>query len=536
MRRFLRGILPGQKGKAKFIDGALHFKESSKPVVLDIEETPFADVYIDGEKQTGEVTVTESNKFKIEYKENVRREPSVRLESFVTRRPNRELSVKKMLVPGYNFIFKPIKEYSEILKLRIYETEFQQPVMEVEEIENFLKKEGIKGEWIEENIKELAESQKEIELPIARSRDPVPGKPDRFELVEGLKDEGEVEKDQLIARYVSETPGVDGEDIYGNVIESTLSMYFPDMGPGIMVEDEGIKGVKSGRLVFTKSVIDVIERAAIQRDFSWEDGLVEYGGDVVIDGDLKEGAQIKASGNVIIRGRVSESNVFADGHINIEGNVDESVVYAGFSKYSAQNLENYCLQCLVIIEQLMFEASLYGEGTSDYSGLTERIEATKEKYRSIKESVNPITSVIDQYGDEEVKDLYKNLDTVFEKAEEKALYGSFKEEEMKEAMDLFYELIEQAKVMFRDHLGTLTINSSNRSHLYAYRNINVIGSGTFQTNLESFNQIDIRGKSIVSNLTAKHKVEVQEFSPGNELDCYIRVSDSRGEIKAEKIL
>lgn len=535
MRRLFGGFKSKSEGKAKFIQNKIVFEDGAKFVTITAPTNTDVKIIVNGIIATGEFVLTPNDEINIVYENNEIEKYDCNLSLDVSD-DEMEATLKKEVVFGKRLEFSPIVEYTDHLKLKVIEVDTPPPPLETDEIKEFILSKGLDADYQEENIAKIAFSNETIELIIMEGRRPKHGKPAGFELIEGIDDESLVGKDQFFAEYVDETPGDDGKNVFGDAIPAETPMVFPDFGPNVLIEDRGLMSLAEGRLIFTPHKIDIIEIVSVEKTINWEDGFVHYESDVTIDGDVKEGGQIKCDGNITIKGGVFESYVFSDGHINVEGNIEQSVVYSGFSKFAAKNIETYSLQYLVIMERVMFERSFYADDGSNYLEKNKSIELAESEFKAIEQSVAPFISLVTQNGSGEVKALYDEFNTTVSEAKEVVLNDESNADQVKEKMELFYELIENSKALIKDTLGELVTNSSNRSHLFSFSDTIISGSGIYQTNIESYKEVDLSNKSFVSSITAENGITIGEFNPGSDPDLFLDVKKSNGFINAKKII
>lgn len=519
--------------KVKFSHSKFYFEDSTKPSKISIPKSEYVEVSLNGSVVSGEITFNKDDQLVITYLNNVVTEPTCDLSVEVDDK-KKEAKLKKTITKGTGYQLEPIQEFTLNPKLKVSCIVIAPEPYAFDEIDSFLRKESLNGIFLDENIHLIAVSEETIELPVVIAKEAKAGLPARFELIGDLQDGTHLSKEHFFAEYVDETPGVSGYDVYGIEIQPEDLFFFPEFGENVLVEDRGLMSLKEGRLVFNQHDINVIEEISVKQTFTWEDGMVEYDGDVVIDGNIKEGGQIKCTGNLTILGGVFESYVFADGNIEIKGNADQSVIYSGFSKIAAKQIETYSLQYLEVFERVMFETSFAVEN-GDYEEKTKSLELAKSEFAHIQQSIDPFLSLVQQFGNNETKALFNMFSTVCTESVKVVLDDQSNSEDMRSEMEKFYQLIDDSKGMLKDGLGTLYSGSANSSHLFAYQEIEVTGTGTFQTIIDSNNSVKVSGQSLSTNITAEHLVDVNEFRPGNQNEYKIYVKKSSGMIKINKL-
>ncbi|MED2737740.1 FapA family protein [Bacillus toyonensis] len=520
--------------KVKVMNEKVYFEDIEKPAKIKLVESAYISYALNGSNVSGEVIINHDDKLTITYSNNVISEASCTYK-VVTNANNSEAKLKKSITNGEAYRIKNISEFTLTPQLEIVQTKTSPPPTDFDELESLLRKEGLNGVFIDDNIHKVAISEENISLCVVVSKEAIPGKPARFELIDGLENNKHINNDQFFATYVDETPGVSGYDIYGIEILPEELSFFPEFGLNIMVEDRGLISLKEGRLVFSPYKIDIIEETSVQKTINWEDGLVVYEGDVLIEGDVIEGGQIKCTGNIKITGSAYDSYIFSDGDITIEGNTNQSVVYSGFSKIAAKQVEAYCLKYLEILERIMFEASFAAEDGYNYEEKTKSLELAKSEFTAIKQGIEPFLSLIEQFGCQDIISTYNTFNEVCEEAVKTALNDQSGSEEIRTKMEKFYALISDSKSFLNEDSGALMIGSANSSHLFANKEINVTGSGTFQTMIESNEAVIVKGQCLSTNIVADDHIDIQEYKPSEQNEIKIHMRQRSGFIKVQHL-
>ncbi|MCI8509388.1 MAG: DUF342 domain-containing protein [Lachnospiraceae bacterium] len=177
-----------------------------------------------------------------------------------------------------------------------------------------------------------------IFMEVARGKEPVKGKDGHFifyvknpENEKGPKelDNGEVEyvhtkeytiveEGDLLAEYV---PATNGE--YGYTIDNTMRVpmrgkELPRLkGRGFRIEEGKYYAAAHGKVEITEIGMQVTNLLEIPGDLDINYGHVKFDGDVYIRGDVKSGMEIKAAGNVDIKGHVGNCVIEAGKNITI---------------------------------------------------------------------------------------------------------------------------------------------------------------------------------------------------------------------------
>ena len=131
-----------------------------------------------------------------------------------------------------------------------------------------------------------------------------------------------VKEGDLLAEVVTPTPPKSGVNVMGEVLEGRPGRPARLVaGRNVRLSDDkqrvfaGIDGcvTKIGRKIAVHNV------KTIQGDIDFHTGNIDFNGDVVVAGDVKETFSIKAAGNICVAGGVDRAELRAGGNICVEG-------------------------------------------------------------------------------------------------------------------------------------------------------------------------------------------------------------------------
>ncbi len=130
-----------------------------------------------------------------------------------------------------------------------------------------------------------------------------------------------VRKEEILCIKIPATKGIDGIDVHGNPIEAKkgndiplvlgLNTYLSTDGLSIHASIDGYVDMISNKICVT----DVFH---VQGDVGVKTGNVEFVGTLHIHGNVLQGYEVKAEGNIIIDGYVEGANVTAGGNVFID--------------------------------------------------------------------------------------------------------------------------------------------------------------------------------------------------------------------------
>ncbi len=182
-----------------------------------------------------------------------------------------------------------------------------------------------------------------------------------------------IKKDQVICDIVSPTIGEEGINLNGDIlpgIEGAI-VKVPN-GKNTYINDENTMLLASidGDLVFRSSEYQVRNVLRVLSDVDYSFGNIDFNGDVHINGNVREGFFVRASGDINIGGVVEAAVVDAGGDVTVMGGIagngilkcrgelrtkfmESCTVFVAQSIYSTiiMNSNIYCDQDLIVTEE-----------------------------------------------------------------------------------------------------------------------------------------------------------------------------------------
>lgn len=142
----------------------------------------------------------------------------------------------------------------------------------------------------------------------------------------GMKTVETVEEGQIIAEYKPAVPGINGRNVLGMEVKAKLVRELPPLrGTGFERSDDGLtyRATKAGKIELTNDGkrINISPIYEISGNVGVDIGNVDFRGDVVIHGNVSNGASVIAAGSVTIDGIVENCNIQAKGDLFLKGGV-----------------------------------------------------------------------------------------------------------------------------------------------------------------------------------------------------------------------
>lgn len=145
---------------------------------------------------------------------------------------------------------------------------------------------------------------------------------------------------QPLAKKIPAERGKGGKTIFGRYLEAKngKDINLP-LGKNVTVDSDGhtILAATNGQVLLTGDKINVEPVMEIEGDVSIKTGNITFLGTVIVKGNVDDGFNIKASGNIEVYGTVGRSTLIADGNIIVSLGImgrDEGVIQAGKSLWA----------------------------------------------------------------------------------------------------------------------------------------------------------------------------------------------------------
>lgn len=142
----------------------------------------------------------------------------------------------------------------------------------------------------------------------------------------GMKTIETVDEGQVIAEYTPAVAGVSGRNVLGMEVKPKLVRDLPPLrGSGFERSEDGLTytSTKAGKIEFAGDGkrINISPVYEINANVGVDVGNVDFRGDVVIHGNVTNGASVVAAGNITIDGIIENSVIEAKGNLFLKGGV-----------------------------------------------------------------------------------------------------------------------------------------------------------------------------------------------------------------------
>ena len=127
-----------------------------------------------------------------------------------------------------------------------------------------------------------------------------------------------VAEGELLAKRVPRRRGADGWTIYGKELPpARRPIVILTPGENTREDSDGIFAACSGRFILEKTTFSITPVLEINGDVDYSTGHLDFDGDIVIRGDVKDGFNIRATGSVFCSRTLSATSVECGGDLVI---------------------------------------------------------------------------------------------------------------------------------------------------------------------------------------------------------------------------
>nr|WP_272507307.1 flagellar assembly protein A [Clostridium aestuarii] len=369
-----------EEKKIKKVKNGTIKTEDGKIIVKNPEEngraatiTPSKSVKIlvDGTKIKNRKEVFEDSKIEIVFDENL-----------AERRTNISISPDKMkayitikFIPENVYKLKDSQQSSDlVVEIEIKEQKFPSAYTS-KEIKKELITKGVKFGIIEEALEKCINTENVDSLLIACGEEPLNGIDDEIkinfdtgnnnkELVADQKGKIDyksigyirpVEKNDILAVKKEGIEGKDGIDINGNVKKHRVAKrYQIKAGEGCEFKDENtVIAAVSGKPSIKGTTFFVHKIHEVKTDVDLKTGNIEFIGDIIIHGSIKEGMQVKAGCDLIVNKHVERAKTYSKMDTIIDGNIINSTINGGGENIIKLNKLKSLEELTAILEKLI---------------------------------------------------------------------------------------------------------------------------------------------------------------------------------------
>lgn len=509
-----------------------------------VPETPLVRVLVDGEQVYGEVVISESHSVEVQVYSV---EPSISYKAIVSE-DELSVTVQANVVTGVNLCLKNV-ESCRNLRFSIEETYSHPEPMPPEMILHVLSEHGYVGAIDYDAVYRLCNPSDQQEEVVLRGVLPKRGLPAKLRASAALGVEYDsflhttrlsaVSIGTTVAILESEIQGVPGRNVYGIPVEAKINwdQMSPHFGRGVINVNGDIVAIRDGRPRYTKQVVDVVPELTLDQDISGRDDEVQFDGNIIVHGSIREGAVVKVSGTVTVYGDIDGSTVYADKGVVVQGGIYGSKVVSGYQQVLYKNLLDLTWKVIPELRRFQEEHTLmveYVKKRSDMPDTLLRIPSILfEKRHTALEQM--LTRVVDEYTDElfGTDTSYQSLKELVEsrwRGENRVTVSNNDIQALLDNMNTFDQEIRGLPKEQTILRATNVVSSS----LQSVGNIIITGNVESST-LESRSTVSVHKGLRGGFVIAKKSVFVTELGTPAGVETSVRVEDPQGFVRAKVI-
>lgn len=210
----------------------------------------------------------------------------------------------------------------------------------MEELKNLIRSKNVKTGIQESAICDIVKNEiYDISVEVARGKEPVSGRDGYFiyhvsvpKVADTPKEREDgtveyvhtaahtvVEKGDLLAEYVTATNGEYGYTVEHSMLPPKRGKELPRLkGKGFYCEDGKYYAANHGMVQITEKGLRVTNLLEVNGDVDINYGHIDFDGDVKIRGDVKSGMNVRATGNIEIKGHIGNCMVEAGKSIIVQ--------------------------------------------------------------------------------------------------------------------------------------------------------------------------------------------------------------------------
>lgn len=214
-------------------------------------------------------------------------------------------------------------------------------------IQSILEAQGVSFGVNEEALKTLAEKAaqkiRQDHVLVARGKMPVKGAPSYIRLKDRLFKSGNpkkadmdshtvdyrmvspfvmVQKGEPLGKKMDETEGTEGCNVFGEIVQpGKKEISQLEAGEHTHWKENIVYASVAGRFLLEKKVFSVTATLQIDGDVDYSTGHISFAGDVIIQGEIKDGFRVAAGGSVHIKKTLDASEVLCRKDLIIDGGI-----------------------------------------------------------------------------------------------------------------------------------------------------------------------------------------------------------------------
>ncbi|AEB75761.1 flagellar assembly protein A [Clostridium botulinum] len=303
-------------------------------------------VLVDGIEVTSKQDVYEENSIEIIFEKNI----AERMMNINISHDSMEAYASIKYIPENVYKLKDTMEQKDLeVEAKLEEQKYPNPYT-IDEIKEILLSKGIKVGVIKENLYKLVKLQDVEDVLIAKGRNIIQSIDDKIDIKfdinngKAFKEDKngnvdyksigrvkEVKKGEVLAVRELGIDGKDGIDVKGCIKKHTKRKKANiKLGQGCEFKDDNtVISTIEGKPAFKGGVIAVHPVHNVEKDVDITTGNIDFVGDVVIYGSVKEGMRVDCGQNLTVNKNTEHAKLYSKRDMTVLGNVINSDLHAG---------------------------------------------------------------------------------------------------------------------------------------------------------------------------------------------------------------
>lgn len=507
-------------------------------------------VYVDGIEIVERTPVFEKNKIEVKFEEN----DALRNLYINITEDGIEAYINIEAVPKIVYKLRDVNESSYVIFQMEKGEKIYPPLYTRSEIKEQLDRFNIKYGIIEENLEKCVKEHNIDNIIIAKGKNAIDDEDDTLEMKfesensKKLKEDedGNVDfksigfvkpvlKNDIVAIKHIGKLGTDGIDVKGKIIRHKKGKKkLLVAGEGCRLLDENtvvadIDGKPSAR----GNVLYVNKVHEVSGDVDLKTGNIQFIGDVIIYGSVKEGMNVSSHNNIDIHKNVEMGNVKAMGEIKIKGTVVGSTIEAGVEDVTSNQYVKD-LKELKNILQVLVSSSIAVKQYNDNKGICSDGEIIKLLIEKKFKNIHSLCLKV--INDSKEIDAQDN-DIAIQIKDKLMGFGPLNIKDIRELEDL-QEIINNKVYEIETNISlpvNTMISYCQDSNISSSGNIYVTGKGEYISNLTSYRSIYFTGSRSIARggtIKASHEIKCKEVGSLGGVPTKLIV-EKRGKIYVE---
>jgi len=348
-----------------------------------------------------------------------------------------------------------------------------------------------------------------------------------------------VKEGALLAKVIEGKDGTPGKDVFGKLIPGIRKRRERlKKGPNCEYTEDnlGVISKISGMPCLKNGTIAVFDTYNLNSDVDYKTGNIVFDGNVLINGNVKEGMKVFSRGFITIANNVDGSELKADGNITVMKNLIRSVVKAGAKEIPDKTAFMYLkeITSFFISFKRTVDILIESGNLPKISNMAVVIKTVLQlKFKDIYQTINSASAYFKSTKtDSNISQLFTESIKLFKLMEAGMLSST--------------EFIEKQSLKNNDYIegcenvftcSDAIISNCQNSTIYATNDVIIFGKGCYNTNIIADRNVRFTGHPGIfrgGSISAGKNVFIGELGSEAEVQTVVHTS-KEGIVTAEKV-